>query len=68
VALSNMYPEARSVGQWLRHGWYIAVAYVAGFFVMLVLIGFHPGSTPRGSAAPTAAAAPAAAGNALPRK
>ncbi len=31
VALSNMYPQARSVGQWLRHGWFIAVAYVMGF-------------------------------------
>jgi Na+/H+ antiporter NhaD/arsenite permease-like protein len=51
VALSNMYPEARSVGQWLRHGWVVAVAYVAGFFVMLALIGFHPGSTPKGSLA-----------------
>jgi len=49
VALSNMYPEARSVGLWLRHGWYVAVAYVVGFFVMLAIIGFHPGSTPRGS-------------------
>jgi Na+/H+ antiporter NhaD/arsenite permease-like protein len=53
VALSNMYPQARSVGQWLRHGWYVAVAYVVGFFVMLALIGFHPGSQPRGSAAAT---------------
>lgn len=42
VALSNMYPEARSVGQWLRHGWYVAVAYVVGFFVMLVLVGWEP--------------------------
>jgi Na+/H+ antiporter NhaD/arsenite permease-like protein len=47
VALANMYPQARSVGQWLRHGWFVAVAYLAGFFVMLALIGFHPGSTPR---------------------
>ena len=31
VALSNMYPEARSVGLWLRHGWHVAVAYVIGF-------------------------------------
>ena len=31
VALSNMYPEAKSVGRWLRHGWYVAVAYVVGF-------------------------------------
>ena len=50
VALASMYPEARSVGRWLRHGWYVAVAYVIGFFVMLAMIGFHPGSTPRGSA------------------
>ena len=42
VALSNMYPEARSVGLWLRHGWYVAVAYVAGFFVLLAALGFHP--------------------------
>jgi Na+/H+ antiporter NhaD/arsenite permease-like protein len=42
VALSNQYPEAKSVGLWLRHSWYIAVAYVVGFFVMLILIGWHP--------------------------
>ena len=42
VALSNMYPEAKSVGQWIRHGWYIAVAYVIGFFVMLAVLGWHP--------------------------
>lgn len=42
VAISNMYPEARSVGQWLRHGWYIAVAYVIGFFVMLGVWKWHP--------------------------
>ena len=49
VALANMYPQARSVGQWIRHGWWVALAYVVGFFVMLVLIGFHPGAAPRGS-------------------
>jgi Na+/H+ antiporter NhaD/arsenite permease-like protein len=42
VALSNMYPEAKSVGLWLRHGWHIAVAYVIGFFVMLAILGWHP--------------------------
>ena len=41
VALSNMYPEAKSVGLWLRHGWHIAVAYVIGFFVMLAVLGWH---------------------------
>ncbi len=49
VALTNMYPEARSVGRWLRHGWPIALGYVVGFFVMLAMIGFHPGSTLKGS-------------------
>lgn len=42
VAISNMYPEARSVGQWLRHGWYIAVAYVIAFFIMLWVWNWHP--------------------------
>jgi Na+/H+ antiporter NhaD/arsenite permease-like protein len=42
VALSNNFPEAKSVGAWVRHGWPIAVAYVVGFFVLLVLLGWHP--------------------------
>jgi Na+/H+ antiporter NhaD/arsenite permease-like protein len=42
VALSNMYPEAKSVGRWLRHGWHVAVAYVFGFFVMLAILGWNP--------------------------
>jgi Na+/H+ antiporter NhaD/arsenite permease-like protein len=42
VALSNMYPEAKSVGLWLRQGWAVALAYVIGFVVMLAVIGWHP--------------------------
>jgi hypothetical protein len=42
VALSNMYPEAKSVGRWLRDGWPVAVAYVFGFFVMLAILGWRP--------------------------
>ena len=42
VALSNMYPEARSAGLWLRHGWHVALAYVVGFFAMLLILGWHP--------------------------
>jgi hypothetical protein len=42
VALASMYPEARSVGLWLRHGWHVAVAYVIGFFVLLAVLGWHP--------------------------
>jgi Na+/H+ antiporter NhaD/arsenite permease-like protein len=42
VALSNQYPEAKSVWKWLRHGWHVAVAYVIGFAIMLAVIGWHP--------------------------
>jgi hypothetical protein len=44
VALSNQFPEARSVGLWLKHGWHVALAYVIGFFVLLAVLGFHPDS------------------------
>jgi hypothetical protein len=65
VALSNMYPEAKSVGQWLRHGWHVAVAYVISFLVMVVLVGWHPhapvkvGAEPAAVVQPAPAAAPA---------
>ena len=42
VALSNMYPQAKSVGLWLRHGWHVTVAYVIGFFVLFGVLGWHP--------------------------
>jgi hypothetical protein len=42
VAVANLFPEAKSVGQWLRHGWFIPIGYVVGFFALLVLLGWHP--------------------------
>jgi Na+/H+ antiporter NhaD/arsenite permease-like protein len=47
VALSNMYPEARSVGAWLKGGWHVTVAYVVGFFVLLAVVGWHPDDSHR---------------------
>jgi len=41
VALSNLFPEARSVGLWLRHGWHVVVGYVVGFAVMMSIVGWH---------------------------
>jgi Na+/H+ antiporter NhaD/arsenite permease-like protein len=64
VALSNMYPQARSVGLWLRHGWHVALGYVVGFFVLLAVLGFNPGSTPRTAVVSTKA--PAAVSPAAP--
>ena len=40
--MCKMYPEAKSVGLWLKHGWHVAIAYVIGFFVMLAILEFHP--------------------------
>ncbi len=42
VAVSNLFPEAKSVGQWLRQGWHVAVGYVVGFGVFLLLLGWNP--------------------------
>ncbi len=42
VALSSMYPEARSVANWLRHGWHVALAYVVGFAVLMATLGWQP--------------------------
>jgi hypothetical protein len=41
VAISNLFPEVRSVGAWVKEGWLIAVAYVVGFVVLLMLVGWH---------------------------
>ena len=54
VALANAFPEARSVGRWLRHGWHVAVAYVIGFFVLLSVLGWHPDPAASRSGAPAA--------------
>ena len=56
VALANLFPEARSVGLWLRHGWHIAVAYVIGFFALLAVIGWHPDEPHKRAPASIAAA------------
>ncbi len=59
VALSNMYPEARSAVQWVKHGWHVPVAYVAGFAVLMAVLGWHPDAGHKAPAAPPVAAAPA---------
>ncbi|MCW5907550.1 MAG: hypothetical protein KIS94_06815 [Chitinophagales bacterium] len=41
VAISNLYDEAKSVGDWIKNGWHVALAYVIGFFVMLQIYGWE---------------------------
>ena len=57
VALSNIFPEAKSVALWLRHGWHVAIAYVVGFFVLLLVLGWHPHEQYKSPPSPPAAAA-----------
>jgi Na+/H+ antiporter NhaD/arsenite permease-like protein len=59
VALTNQYPEARSVFAWLRGGWHVALAYVIGFGVMLVVHPWAPDPPLRGSLPSAPVSAPA---------
>ena len=54
VALTNMFPQSKSVWTWVRQGWHVTVAYVIGFAVMLALLGWHP-HAPHKSGNPTRA-------------
>jgi Na+/H+ antiporter NhaD/arsenite permease-like protein len=50
VALTNFYPEGRSVVRWLKEGWFVPIAYVVGFFTMLLLLGWNPAPAPSAAA------------------
>ncbi|HWA22967.1 MAG TPA: hypothetical protein VG735_11275 [Caulobacterales bacterium] len=42
VAVSNIFPEAKSALAWLRAAWWIPLAYVAGFSALIGLVGWRP--------------------------
>lgn len=42
VAISNIFKEAKSVVNWIKGGWYIIVAYVVGFTILLLVSGWNP--------------------------
>ena len=42
VALSTQFPEAKSVVNWLRSGWFIPLGYLAGFAAYLLMFGWRP--------------------------
>jgi len=42
VAITNKFPEGRNVFLWIKKGWHIAVAYVIGFFALLLIMGWEP--------------------------
>jgi Na+/H+ antiporter NhaD/arsenite permease-like protein len=45
VAITSKFPEARNMLSWLRHGWHIALAYVVGFTIYILVLGWHPADT-----------------------
>lgn len=48
VALSGMFSEIQSTTRHLHHAWHVAPAFITGFVLMVLLLGWHPGhnSTP----------------------
>ena len=42
VAISNLYPQAKNTGAYLRHGWHVALAYVVGFAILMATLGWRP--------------------------
>lgn len=42
VAVSGLFPEARSVMKWLRHGWHVPVAFAVGYVALYGLHGWNP--------------------------
>jgi len=58
VALSNQYPDAKSVFAWLRGGWHVTVAYIIGFTFMLFVHGWTVDPPLRGNLPAVTAPAP----------
>lgn len=42
VAISTLFPEAKSVKDWVLNGWHIVLAYIISFFLLLAVMGWHP--------------------------
>lgn len=42
VALTNEFSEAKNTGRWLKEGWHVAAAYVLAFWVLYLVMGWHP--------------------------
>ena len=42
VAITNIFPDAKSVWKWVTQGWFVILAYIAGFMVLYLTLGWHP--------------------------
>lgn len=44
VAITNKFPEGRSVGKWVKSGWHVIVAYIIGYAAIMLIWGWEPES------------------------
>ena len=42
VAITSKFPESRDVFLWVKNGWHVAVAFIIGFFVLYLTMGWEP--------------------------
>jgi Na+/H+ antiporter NhaD/arsenite permease-like protein len=42
VAITNKFPEGRNVVLWVKKGWFVAAAYIIGFFTLYLIMGWEP--------------------------
>lgn len=58
VAITNKFPESRDVLLWLRKGWHVTFAYIVGFFVLYLVMGWEPASNKQHQEPPQTCNAP----------
>ena len=46
VAITKAFPQARDLGRYLKDGWAVALAYLAGFAVAVAALGWNPWEIP----------------------
>ncbi len=42
VAITSKFPEARNMIKWLRNAWHVPAAFILGFFMMYLTLGWNP--------------------------
>ncbi|HEX7972267.1 MAG TPA: SLC13 family permease [Thiobacillus sp.] len=42
VAITNEFDEAKDTVRWIKESWHVAVAYVLGFWMLYLVLGWHP--------------------------
>ncbi|HEY3389044.1 MAG TPA: SLC13 family permease [Prolixibacteraceae bacterium] len=58
VAITNKFPESRDVLLWIRKGWHVTFAYIVGFFVLFLVMGWEPASNKKHQEPPQTCTAP----------